>query len=252
MADVVEINSIDQLEPYRLAWNALLPGTPKASFFHTFDWLKLYWKHYGETQKLRVLLVRSHGDIIGIVPFCVSRERYHVGSVRVLTYPLSDWGMWYGPIGSNQAATLHMAIQHLSMTRRDWDMIDLRWMNASSEQHSATQQACKTVHWKPDQTPYQQGVLIRTAEANYEDYLGSRSKKLRHEIRRQQRVLNRAGNITFQRHRPASLVEGDGEPRWDIYEECLRISQKAGREILPRVIHFATQTSNSSSKKAML
>ena len=71
MADVVEINDLEQLEDYRLAWNALLPQTPRASFFHTIDWLQTYWQSFGHPQKLRVLVVRSEGKPIGIVPLCV-------------------------------------------------------------------------------------------------------------------------------------------------------------------------------------
>ena len=46
MADIVEINDLEELEQYRLAWNVLLPQTPRASFFHTFDWLQTYWHFF--------------------------------------------------------------------------------------------------------------------------------------------------------------------------------------------------------------
>ncbi len=227
MADVVEINDIEQLEPYRLAWNVLLQNTPKASFFHTLDWLKLYWKHFGSSQILRVLIVRSEGNVIGIVPFCVHRERYQVGKVRVLTYPLSDWGMWYGPIGPNPAATMHMAVQHLHHTPRNWDMIDLRWAHAPTGRLCSTAQALAAADWQPQMAAYQEGALIRTADTDYPQYFATRSKKLRHEIRRQTRALDRCGKVTFERHRPAPASQGDGAPRWDFYEDCLRISKKS-------------------------
>ena len=227
MADVLEINDIHQLEQYRLAWNALLPKTPKASFFHTLDWLKLYWKHFGQSQTLRVLIVRSEGNVIGIVPLCVKTEHYHVGKVRVLTYPLNDWGAWYGPIGPNQAASMHLAVKHLQSTPRDWDMVDLRWTAAPSEDYCSHANACEASDWHPQITPYQQSALIEIADNTYEQYLASRSKKWRHETRRQARVLARRGTVTFERHRPDPATQGDGEPRWDLYEDCLRISQKS-------------------------
>ena len=128
MAEVVEINNLADLEPYRLAWSALLPQTPRASLFHSYPWLETYWKHFGHDQRLRVLVIRSLGSTIGIVPLCVRRERYQVGNVRVLGYPLSDWATWYGPIGPNPTASLSMALEHLRSTPRDWDMLDLRWV----------------------------------------------------------------------------------------------------------------------------
>ena len=59
MAEVLEINRLDQLEHYRMVWDSLLPTTPRASFFHTFDWLTTYWRHFGQDQRLRVLVVTN-------------------------------------------------------------------------------------------------------------------------------------------------------------------------------------------------
>ena len=130
MSEVIEVNRIEDLEAYRLLWNALLPRTPGASFFQSLDWLTAYWHHFGQNQKLRVLIVHSGGRPIGIVPLTVIREFKKVGPVRVLTYPLHDWGSFYGPIGPEPAATLAAAMGHIRRTARDWDLIDLRWDRA--------------------------------------------------------------------------------------------------------------------------
>ena len=227
MADVVEINDPDELEQYQLVWNSLLPKTPRASFFHTYDWLQLYWKHFGHDKQLRVLVVRSDGTPFGIVPLCINRERYQVGDVRVLTYPLSDWGMWYGPIGPDQSACMFMALKHLSQTSRDWDMIDLRWSAAGPHDRNATGRAIRAVGWQPRKIAYQSNSVIRFAGTDYESYLASLNKKWRHEIRRQTRVLERAGKVTFHRHRPAGKGWGDGQPRWDLFDDCMQISQQS-------------------------
>jgi hypothetical protein len=103
MIEVHEINDLEELAGYRLAWNSWLASSPRATFFNTYDWLENYWRHFGENQKLRALIVRSAGLPIGILPLCVRRERHGLGSARVLTYPLDGWGSWYGPIGSEPA-----------------------------------------------------------------------------------------------------------------------------------------------------
>lgn len=227
MADVVEINEPDQLEHYRVAWNALLPRTPRASFFHSLDWLQTYWKHFGRRQRLRVLIIHSLGTPIGIVPLCINRERYHVGNVRVLTYPLSDWGMWYGPIGANQSASIFMALKHLRETPRDWDMIDLRWSAAEPGEGNTTGRALRSLGWQPHKSAYQTCSIIELSGADYDAYLAKQSKKWRHEMRRQARVLTREGEVTFERHRPAGIAHGDGQPRWDLYEDCVDVSRRS-------------------------
>ena len=99
MSQVIEINRIEDLGQYRLLWSALLGQTRGASFFQSLDWLEAYWRHFGHRQKLRVLIVSSGGEPIGIVPLTVVRESTRVGTLRTLTYPIHDWWWFYGPIG---------------------------------------------------------------------------------------------------------------------------------------------------------
>lgn len=227
MADVVEINSLDELESYRLVWNSLLPNTPRASFFHTYDWFATYWKHFGQRRQMRVLVIRASGTPIGIVPLCVQRERYHVGNVRVLTYPLSDWGLWYGPIGSNQSAAMFMALRHVRDTPRDWDMIDLRWVSAERADRSATGRALRAAGWNPRKNSYQQNSVVQLSDYDWDSFFASRPKKWRHEIRRQIHALKRDHKVTFHRHRPDGLAFGNGDPRWDLFEDCLDVSRNS-------------------------
>ena len=160
MADVVEINSLRDLQSYRMIWNSLLRQTPNASFYHTFDWLNIYWKHFGAGQRLRVLVIRASGTPIGILPLCVRTEQYRTGKVRVLNYPLADWGTWYGPIGPNPSATMFMAMQHLNSTPRDWDLMELRWTNAGRSDRGATERAMRVAGFHPKKSPYQAVSVI--------------------------------------------------------------------------------------------
>jgi len=227
MADVIEINDLDELQSYRLAWNELHAKTPRASFFHTFDWFEIYWKHFGADQKMRVLIVRAAGTPIGIVPLCVRREHYHVGNVRVLNYPLSDWATWYGPIGGNSSATMFMAMRHLRETPRDWDMIDLRWTDAEQTDRGTTGRALRAAGLQPNKSAYQQCSLIRMDSGDWKSYFSNLPKKWRDEIRRQKRGAERLGEVVVERHRPLSAANGDGDPRWDLFEDCMEISRRS-------------------------
>ena len=225
MADVVEINDLEELEQYRLAWNSLLPQTPRASFFHTFDWLQTYWHFFGGEQQMRVLVIRSEGKPIGIVPLCVRTDHFHVGNVRVLTYPIDDWGTWYGPIGPNPSASLFMAMKHLQETPRDWDMLDLRWACVDEESSNTTQRALRAADWQAEQLDYQETSIVQFEGNDWESYRSGLSKKWRHEMGRAQRGLERDYEISFERHRPLGANCGDNDPRWDLYDNCLDIAE---------------------------
>jgi len=129
MAKITEIRSLDQLDSLRLVWRSLLQQTPNATFFQSLDWLEVFWRHHGADQQLRVLVVSSGSEVIGILPLTVVTESTGVGSVRFLTYPLQDWGSFFGPIGPNPTATLMAAMRYLNTAPRDWDVLDLRWVD---------------------------------------------------------------------------------------------------------------------------
>ncbi|MEM9351513.1 MAG: GNAT family N-acetyltransferase [Planctomycetota bacterium] len=227
MAEVVEINSPEELAGVRMAWNALLPQTPHASFFHTYDWLRLFWKHYGGERRLRVLVVRSCGETVGIVPLCVQRERHHFGEVRVLTYPLNAWGTWYGPISRNPAGSLMLAMEHVRRTPRDWDLIDLRWTPEAGDDRGRTEHAMRLAGLEPHTEQDERTSVIALEGVTWESYLASRSPKCRHEIRRQRRALEKDAGVVFARCRPAGAAEGDGEACPELFRQCVELSRRS-------------------------
>ena len=221
---VTEIDCVEELEDLRLTWNALWPRTSGASFYHTLDWLQVYWRHFGAGQRLRVLVVTSDRTPIGILPLTVVTEQTRLGRVRVLTYPLRDWGTYYGPIGPNPTATLTMAMRHVHARRRDWDLLDLRWVNRDEHDH------CRTP-WSMDRAGFDaresvwKTVAVIDVDGDWNTYWMSRSAKLRQNVRRWEGHLKRLGEVEHIRYRPAGAARGDGDPRWDLYEACLDVAR---------------------------
>lgn len=226
MAEVIEINTLEELAGYRMAWNALLAETPRASFFHTYDWLETYWRHYGyeEGVKFRVLVVRAADSTIGIVPLVERDEPRQFGTLRVLGYPLDNWGCWYGPIGANQAATLTLAMRHLASTTQDWDQIDLRWIDHAGSDRRRTCRALKAAGFLTEAEP---DITSSVLEFNgdWQHYLSSLDSKTRHEIRRKRRRLSEMGDVEFIRYRPLPACQGGGDPHWELYDQCETIAK---------------------------
>jgi len=224
MAEVHEINDIDQLAHYRMVWDALLPATPQASFFHTLDWLAIYWRHFGRDQRLRVLVVEAAGRPIGILPLCVRTVQHHFGPVRVLGYPLDDWGMWYGPIGPNQAATMLAAMQYIRHAERDWDMIELRWNGPEGSDGGRATRAMRVAGLLTEKKPYQTTSVVDLS-CGWEEFLAAKPRKYRHESRRVLRRVLDDRHAEYVNHRPAPARAGGGDPRWDLYAMCEEVAQ---------------------------
>jgi CelD/BcsL family acetyltransferase involved in cellulose biosynthesis len=223
MVEIVEVNDIAELSPYRLLWNSLFSATPQATFFLTLDWLETYWRHYGHDQKLRVLIAFAAGQPLGILPLCVRREKFRLTSPRVLTYPLQNWGTWYGPIGPNPAATMLAATQHIRRTPRDWDMIELRWVPDEKTQAGKTARALRAANLFSNKGEYQTTSIL-DVPADWETFAASKSRSLRHQFRRQLKHAFDEQKAEYVRYRPGPKSEGDGDPCWDLYAMCEQIA----------------------------
>ena len=79
MSDVIELNEVDALLDYHQDWTRLLAMTPGGSFYRSLEWLRDYWTHFAEDQKLRVLVIRDDGEVTGIVPLCIRRIKSKFG-----------------------------------------------------------------------------------------------------------------------------------------------------------------------------
>jgi CelD/BcsL family acetyltransferase involved in cellulose biosynthesis len=223
MARVIEIDSLDKLQPYRLWWSRLFQQTSHASFFQTFDWLEVYWRHFGRHQQLKVLVTLAAGQPIGIVPLVVRPVGHRVTTLDTLSYPLDDWGTSYGPIGPNLTASLTLAMRHLSSGAREWDEIALRGVAHDAYDRRRTERAMALGGLPCTVSPYQTSSIVDTA-GSWESYLASRPRKVRHEIARHVRRAEQLEGFEFVRHRPEAACRGDGDPAWHLYDQCEQVA----------------------------
>ncbi|HOP77469.1 MAG TPA: hypothetical protein PLD05_08245, partial [Thermogutta sp.] len=183
MSHVTEIKTFDELVGHRLVWRKLWGETPNASFFQSYEWFETYWQHFGKEQTLRVLVVHSCDEVIGLLPLVVRTERTRVGPVRVLTYPLHDWGSFYSPIGKNPTATLLAGLRYVKESSRDWDILDLRWVDRFGQDRMRTPTAMRQVGFEPSEQVWMQSAIVSIDES-WESYWASRTSKFRNNIRR--------------------------------------------------------------------
>jgi CelD/BcsL family acetyltransferase involved in cellulose biosynthesis len=259
MVEVCEIRDLEELACYRLLWDSWLPQAPRATFVNTYDWLDTYWRHFGHDQELRVLLVRSGGTPIGILPLCVRSEPHGFSSLRVLTYPLGNWGSWYGPVGSNRGATMLAAMQHLRRADRDWDMIDLRPNAPPSRDGGRVGRSMRVVGLLTDQLPYQTASVVEF-EDGWEGYLAGKSHAVRHELRSALGRVFDDHEVETIRHRPAPARDGDGDPRWDLFAMCQQVAlaswqatSTSGESLVDeRVRHFLRDAHAVAARNGMV
>ncbi len=229
MITVREINEIAGLAEIRALWGELLAKTPGASFFQSLEWLETYWEHFGAGQRLRTLVVSFNEKPIGILPLVIRQQRRMLGSVRVLGYPLDDWGSFYGPLGLDPATVLLAGGAHIRATRRDWDLFELAWVDAQGLDGGRTRRSLAEAGLKTSADRGPLSALIELdAHHDWESYWQSRGSHWRNNVRRSERKLSQKGEIRYLRYRPPANLEGESpDARWDWYEACETIARSS-------------------------
>lgn len=204
------------------AWHERLACTSAPTFFHTPEWLETYWRHFGRGQQLRLAVVRQADVITALVPLVLRRTRTWLGPVRQLSYPLDYWGSFYGPIGSDPAAALRAVLPQLLTARRDWELLDLRWVAADPHGAGTTAQALDNSGLRVAAQPHALVPLI-DLRMGWESFWQSRKGHFRREIQRAERKLLQRGSLRIEH-----LVADPGtEPDWRAFEHCLHITARS-------------------------
>jgi CelD/BcsL family acetyltransferase involved in cellulose biosynthesis len=223
---VLEINDPEQLAGYRLVWRHLLTDTRGANFFQSPDWFETYWRHFGASQRLRVLVVLDSDGPLGIMPLVVREERTRLGTMRVLTYPLHDWGTFFGPVGPQPTATLLAGLDHVHRTHRDWDVVDLRWVHRDGADAGRTSHTMQSLGMCAYEQPWNEASIV-DLRSTWDEYWASLDSRWRNNVRRAEKKLAAQGTVEFIRYRPLGAADGQADPRWDLYNECEALARSS-------------------------
>ena len=219
---VERIDDPDDLPALRQQWNALAAKTEMAQYYQTYDWFATYWRHHGEDQKLHLLLVKDDDQLVGIVPLVIRSERRQVGRLRVLTYPLDDWGSFYHPVSTDPDRTITAAVEYLKQNKKQWEILSWRWCDPNHE--SIIDSAMNSVGMRTFASVRETSALI-DLPADWETYLASRGSKFRNNVKRWTRRVNELGTLRYEKYRPTASQ--NESPRWDLYDICENLAAKS-------------------------
>jgi len=219
MLEVIEINDRETFSSFFMPWSSMWRETRGASFFHSFDWLDQYWRHLAPKNNIRLLIACRNGSPIGALPLQLSQRRTPLGATRVLGFPTDPWQSFYGPVGSDPAATLKMCLDYLKKNREGWDQLDFRWIDRDGDDRGRMETSLRLQGWRfqRDNQHHFPHLELKTNSRNYFD---TRSPRLCEKLWEAEQSLSQQGEVTFQRHRPWAASEGDGEPRMDLLAAC--------------------------------
>ena len=218
MIAVAEMRSVEELAKIRMSWKLLWEKARDASFSQSWEWMRSYCHLFGQDMELRTLIATLNAKPIGIVPFVLRPVKTKLGVANVLTWPLEDWGLSYGAIGPNPAATLTAAMRHIRSSR-DWNALELAGIDESGTDRGRTRNALKNCGIDPVESAKCQHPMI-SLDGSWDWYLEEQGPDSRMNLARAEREVSQHGPVTFHRWRPMGGRIGETERRWDLFHIC--------------------------------
>jgi hypothetical protein len=175
-------------------------------------------------------MITLGNKVIGVVPLVVKPVPTKMGTMRVLTYPLDGWGAFFSQIGQNPAATMVTAMRHIRNSKRDWDLIDLRYIDQDGLDRKRTANAFKSVGFQGSQSVWRQLPLVKTQDTDWTSYLSSRSVDTQQQIFSAEQTTSKTGHVAFYRSQLEDPLAPGWNPRWDLWTEFEQMEFSFGNQ----------------------
>ncbi len=192
IAEVTDRGALEALEP---EWRQLVADVPTAEVFSTPEWITSWLGAFWRDRPIRFLFAREGGRLVGVAPF-LRDDGGRFCCAGALALPV-DPVSWRAEIlhAEDDGAVVEAMLAHVSARA------PLRVNLSRVANDSTTARALRAVVkrkglwgiWREDhRTP------IISVPASLDEYLQSRSKHVRHELKRKQKRLAKAGGVTVR------------------------------------------------------
>jgi CelD/BcsL family acetyltransferase involved in cellulose biosynthesis len=204
-------------------WN---DAVERAGIEHPFlchEWLRTWWECFGEGRRLHIVIIRSGGRIAAIAPLMWETVVMYGLPVRRLSLLHNDHCPRSDFIVTEPDEELYRAIWTTIVERRsDWDVLQLGQLPEDSHTRAAfsrfaAEEGLAAGAWQSGDSPYIE------LTGTWDRYLGTRSSKLRQNVRNRLSRLKRIADPTLE------VIDG-GESILDACEEAVRLETSGWKE----------------------
>lgn len=167
--------------------------------YATYDWCRIWWKHYGANRALRIFVFRRSGHLVGVAPMFI--EKFGVGplSVKIGKRVGSDFALtiFTLPIADDHIEAAYKIVVRALTLMEECDVISFSFMPGGDRTRAGLRRACKdlekfiTVVRDAPAAPHTIFELPDTVQK----YLSDLPKRYRQNYRRQRRMLESTSNV---------------------------------------------------------
>lgn len=194
----------------RDAWDELVEAV-RGDVYFTYDWCRIWWRHYGQGRELRIFLFHAGSELVGIVPLVI--ERLWVGPLPIRLARLlgtdSTLAVLHPPVRPEHAVAIFRTVIERSFGEFACDGVS--FSKLSGEFTTSEDLRCACGPGGPDACILlDRAVATHTVfhlPASFDAYLGGLSKSERGNYRRDERRLAECGPIILRRYRAPDEID---------------------------------------------
>jgi len=128
----MRVKEISDFESLSDSWNNLLKrNMVEDNIFLTWEWLSIWWKHFGKTRKLLLLAVKENNEILALAPLMLSKYKLpRFGAMRRIEFigsPHSDYHNLI--IIKEKMKCLKNLLIYIIEEIKNWDWVELKEIN---------------------------------------------------------------------------------------------------------------------------
>lgn len=184
--DIREINTYEQFISLQDQWNDLLQVS-NHTIFSTWEWLDLWWRHFGKNKNLAILLAEKNNDVIGIAPLMYSVETMFKIRRKVIEFIGGQHPIYSNFIisGSHNECIEHF-FSYLNSLPKKWNSAELINISKDPKSLRGLNQVVSKI--MPDHTC----LCVKLPNSN-DSFINSIKRKDRKEFRRNLRKIRKDG-----------------------------------------------------------
>lgn len=206
--EVFTFETTSDLASLRGPWKELAGQSDNV--FATYEWLSTWWRHFGRNRPLLLTTVRDdRGELIAILPLYLATRR-PLRVVRLIGHGATDQ---LGPVCA--AVDRHRAAHALAVFVTEH--LDGRWDLAIADELPCAPEPLGTAHLL-DRSPTHV-VSLGSTGTTADAWLASRSAKLRAQLARSGRKLERLGAVTYRTADDPATVAADLDLLMDLHRQ---------------------------------
>lgn len=234
--------SHEPLAAMRAQWDALVEATNSGIYF-TYDWCRIWWRHYAHGRELRVFLFHAGSQLVGIVPLAIERLWLGPLPIRLARLLGSDWtlAVLHPPVMPEHAVGAYRTVIERSLGEFACDAISFANLSGEFTTREDVRRACHnggpSISIIRDRSLFVHTVFHLPSD--FDEYLSGLSKRERQHYRRDERHLVEHGPIRARQVRAPDEIDSAFDRFVALHAEQWRQVGKLGHfQDWPRSLEF--------------